>query len=167
MISHSFKENELLTGISILAVLKHTNQLELTKCILIEPLLSYSQVLRFLKNSNTESSQLSFINRSKFILVTNRNTTNNSVSLLLDKTKENDCTEANVRDELMKFRGSSKSNTIHGYIDNICKLSPTVLLHFFRKVDLVSTDIDLFEDIRKKIRIVFSIPLCICKRRYL
>lgn len=101
---------------------------------------------------NTESSQLSFINRSKFILVTNRNTTNNSVSLLLDKTKENDCAEANVRDELMKFRGSSKSNTIHGYIDNICKLAPTVLLHFFRKVDLVSTDIDLFEDIRKKIK---------------
>ena len=46
---------------------------------------------------NTESSQLSFINRSKFILVTNRNTTNNSVSLLLDKTKENDCAEANAQ----------------------------------------------------------------------
>lgn len=58
MISHSFKENELLTGISILAVLKHTNQLELTKCILIEPLLSYSQVLRFLKNANTKARSL-------------------------------------------------------------------------------------------------------------
>ena len=51
---HTLKENELLTGISILAVLRHTNQLELSKCILIEPLLSYSQVLNSLKRSNTK-----------------------------------------------------------------------------------------------------------------
>lgn len=40
----SLKENELLTGISILSVLRYTKQMELSKCILIEPLLSYSQV---------------------------------------------------------------------------------------------------------------------------
>lgn len=50
---HTLKENELLTGISILAVLRHAKQLELSKCILIEPLLSYSQVLNALKRSNT------------------------------------------------------------------------------------------------------------------
>lgn len=49
----SFKENELLTGISILAVLRHTQKLELSKCMLIEPLLSYSQVLKALKRSNS------------------------------------------------------------------------------------------------------------------
>lgn len=51
---YSLKENELLTGISILAVLRHTKQLELSKCILIEPLLSYTQVLNTLKRSNTK-----------------------------------------------------------------------------------------------------------------
>lgn len=50
---NSLKENELLTGISILAVLRHAKHLELSKCILIEPLLSYSQVLNSLKRSNT------------------------------------------------------------------------------------------------------------------
>lgn len=49
----SLKENELLTGISILAVLRHADQLELSKCVLIEPLLSYSQVLRSLKRTNS------------------------------------------------------------------------------------------------------------------
>ncbi len=49
----SLKENELLTGISILAVLRHAGQLELSKCVLIEPLLSYSQVLRSLKRTNS------------------------------------------------------------------------------------------------------------------
>ncbi len=53
METYSLKENELITGISILAVLRHTQQLELSKCILIEPLLSYSQVLRALKRSNS------------------------------------------------------------------------------------------------------------------
>lgn len=50
---YSLKENELLTGISIIAVLRHTQQLELSKCMLIEPLLSYSQVLKALKRTNS------------------------------------------------------------------------------------------------------------------
>ncbi len=50
---YSLKENELLTGISILAVLRHTQQLELSKCMLIEPLLSYSQVIKALKRNNS------------------------------------------------------------------------------------------------------------------
>lgn len=50
---YSLKENELLTGISILAVLRHTQHLELSKCMLIEPLLSYSQVLKALKRTNS------------------------------------------------------------------------------------------------------------------
>lgn len=51
---NSLKENELLTGISILAVLRYTQQLELSKCVLIEPLLSYSQVLGSLKRANSK-----------------------------------------------------------------------------------------------------------------
>lgn len=49
----SFKENEIIAGISILAVLKHIGSLEVTKCLLIEPLLSYSTVSQKLKKSNT------------------------------------------------------------------------------------------------------------------
>ena len=50
---HSFNENELLTGISILAVLRHTKQLELSKCMLIEPILSYSAALQSLCRTNS------------------------------------------------------------------------------------------------------------------
>ena len=48
-----FRDNELLTGISILAVLRFTKKLELSKCMLVEPLLSYSKVLTSLKRSNS------------------------------------------------------------------------------------------------------------------
>lgn len=49
----SFKENELIAGISILAVLKYSSRLEVTKCLLIEPLLSYTSVTQKLKKENT------------------------------------------------------------------------------------------------------------------
>lgn len=51
---HSFKSNEILTGIAILSVLKITKELEITKCLLIEPLLSYKSIRNYLKNSNSK-----------------------------------------------------------------------------------------------------------------
>lgn len=49
----TFRDNELITGISILAVLSYTKKLELSKCMLIEPLLSYSNVIKGLKRTNS------------------------------------------------------------------------------------------------------------------
>lgn len=49
-----FQKNELLTGIAILAVLKKAKELEVTKCLLIEPLLSYRIMRNYLKNSNSK-----------------------------------------------------------------------------------------------------------------
>lgn len=53
----SFRDNELITGISILAVLNYTKKLEFSKCLLIEPLLSYARVVKGLsrRNSNIKS----------------------------------------------------------------------------------------------------------------
>lgn len=49
----SFRDNELITGISILAVLNYTKKLEFSKCLLIEPLLSYSRVVKGLSRRNS------------------------------------------------------------------------------------------------------------------
>lgn len=49
----SFCSNELLTGISILSVLSNTKELEVAKCVLIEPMLNYKDLRATLKNSNT------------------------------------------------------------------------------------------------------------------
>lgn len=51
---HSFQNNEILTGIAILSVLKNTKKLEITKCLLIEPLLSYKSIRDYLKNANSK-----------------------------------------------------------------------------------------------------------------
>jgi hypothetical protein len=50
---NSLKDNELITGISILAVLRHVKRMEILKCMLIEPILSYTKVLRLLKRANS------------------------------------------------------------------------------------------------------------------
>ena len=49
----TFRDNELVTGISILSVLMHTKRLEMSKCMLIEPLLSYTRVLKSLTRVNS------------------------------------------------------------------------------------------------------------------
>lgn len=51
-IIHSFQSNEILTGIAILSVLKNTKKLEITKCLLIELLLSYKSIRDYLKKNN-------------------------------------------------------------------------------------------------------------------
>ena len=48
---HSFQSNELLTGIAILSVLRNTKKLEITKCLLIEPLIDI-RIEDYLKKSN-------------------------------------------------------------------------------------------------------------------
>ncbi len=50
---NTLKNNELVTGISILAVLKHAQNVEISKCMLIEPILSYTKVLQLLCRANS------------------------------------------------------------------------------------------------------------------
>ena len=85
MISNTFKNNELITGISILAVLRYVFQMEAAKCMLIEPFLSYDKILQLMCRSNssiksvedfmiTESITFSNFNeryREKFMLSVN------------------------------------------------------------------------------------------------
>ena len=49
----SFRDNELIAGISILAVLRRAKQLDIAKCMLIEPILSYSMVMNVFKRKKS------------------------------------------------------------------------------------------------------------------
>lgn len=52
--TYTFQNNELLAGISILSVLRITSKLEISKCLLIEPLLSYKSIRSYLKRANSK-----------------------------------------------------------------------------------------------------------------
>lgn len=54
---YTFQGNEIVTGISILSVLSLVNKMEITKCLIIEPLLNHNALLKMLsrKNSNVRS----------------------------------------------------------------------------------------------------------------
>jgi hypothetical protein len=49
---HSFYNNEILTGIAILSVLYQVRELEISKALLVQPILSYRGVLSFVKKKN-------------------------------------------------------------------------------------------------------------------
>lgn len=70
---NTFRDNELLSGISILAVLRHTSNMEISKCMLIEPLLSYSKVLRLLKRSNSSVKSIEDLIIKESIVFSNFN----------------------------------------------------------------------------------------------
>lgn len=53
MESNSLSNNELITGISILAVLRYSKIMEISKCMLIEPLMSYHKVTQLLERKNS------------------------------------------------------------------------------------------------------------------
>lgn len=70
---NKFKNNELITGISILAVLKYMKHIEISKCMLIEPLLSYSKVLQLLSRSNSSIKSIEDLIIKESIVFTNFN----------------------------------------------------------------------------------------------
>ncbi|WP_312941696.1 three component ABC system middle component [Oscillibacter sp.] len=51
---HSFYNNEILTGIAILSVLHEVEELEVSKALLVQPILSYRGVLNFVKKKNVK-----------------------------------------------------------------------------------------------------------------
>lgn len=100
----------------------------------------------------TIESQKLFIQRGSFIFVTNRNACKNQVSSLINSVKQNTCTGTNAKKELHRIKKLTKSSTIQEYIDDVCKLAPSILGSFFSKIELVSTEDDLFFEIRQGIR---------------
>ena len=109
MYIYELKDNELITVISLLSTLKHVDQMEIAKCMLIEPLLSYSKVLQLLRKSNSsvksvedlimkESITFSNFNeryRDKFILSINSIILFKKMGLL------------NVEENMIIFRGNN------------------------------------------------------------
>lgn len=70
---NTLKNNELLTGISILSVLKYVQHMEISKCMLIEPLLSYTKVLNLLRRTNSSIKSIEDLIIKECITFTNFN----------------------------------------------------------------------------------------------
>ncbi len=70
---HSFYNNEVLTGIAILSVLYQVRELEISKALLIQPILSYSGVLNFVKKKNAKIRSIEELIVKKSLHFTNFN----------------------------------------------------------------------------------------------
>ena len=104
------------------------------------------------EHRDSMDSQKQFLQNSGFIFATNRNTCQNRISELIDEVKRNACTGTNAKKTLREIKKLTKSSTIQGYIDDVCRLSPSVLCLFFSKIEFVSTIDDLFAEIRSGIK---------------
>lgn len=101
---------------------------------------------------DTIDAQKVFIQGSQFVFATNRNTCQNTVSDLVVSIKQNTCTGSNAKKTLLGIKKLTKSNVVQEYISNVCKLSPSILCAFLSKVEFVTTNADLFSEIRRGIR---------------
>lgn len=100
----------------------------------------------------TVCAQKAFIQKSKFIFATNRNTCQNDISNLVTAIKDKAISAASVRTQIQEIKQSTTNKTIRNYIDDVLNLSATLLVAFLSKVDFVPTDSDLFEELRSEIR---------------
>lgn len=50
----TFYNNELITGLSILTILRETQKMEVSKLLLVHPILSYKGIIEFLKDKRTK-----------------------------------------------------------------------------------------------------------------
>jgi hypothetical protein len=70
---HSFYNNEILTGIAILSVLYQVRELEISKALLVQPILSYRGVLSFVKKKNTQIRSIEELIAKRSLQFTNFN----------------------------------------------------------------------------------------------
>lgn len=99
-----------------------------------------------------KDAQKAFVDNSKFILVTNRSISGNSVVTLADSIKKGNFSATDAKKELKNIRSTSTDKSIHQYIDDVLALSGTILLSFLKKIEFVTTDSNLFNKIRDGIR---------------
>lgn len=79
---------------------------------------------------NTEESQLNFIGKTEFMLVTNKSQTSNCRFFDVLEPKKNS------REQLSLLQTQTKNTTIKDYIQNVLNLSDTVLTAFLKKIHL-------------------------------
>lgn len=101
---------------------------------------------------DSTAAQKEFIQKSSFVLATNRNACQNDIFALIESIKQSKCTGANAKKKLLEIKQLTKSNAIQGYIDDVCQLNTSVISAFFAKIDFVSTEADLLKDIYRGIR---------------
>lgn len=100
---------------------------------------------------DTAATQKQFLQNSSFIFATNRNTCQNRVTELIDAVKENTCTGTIPKKTLREIKKLTRNTTIQGYIEDVSKLTPSILCLFLSKIEFVSTADDLFTEIRRGI----------------
>lgn len=101
---------------------------------------------------DTACKQKDFIQKSRYILATNRNTCQNVISNLVASAKEKSITATKAASTIKKIKQNTKNEIIRNYIDDVLALSASVLLAFLSKIEFISSKANLFEEIREEIR---------------
>ncbi|MGN7804925.1 hypothetical protein ACTJKE_19705 [Ensifer sp. 22521] len=83
----------------------------------------------------TVPSQLAFIEKTGFLLASNKSDNDKNTMLVsIDAFKAGTKTHAELVADVTSLKAQSKDATIHGYIDDVLKLDPTVSQRFFSQL---------------------------------
>jgi hypothetical protein len=152
---------ELNADLQILVQLKHTTQKNVDGSLkglttldvdLWKTLSNWAQVLSDPEDGRENvSDQLLFVEKTKFLLVSNKSNSKNDFILALERNKLLKISDKELLDEVEKIQQKTDSDVIKAYIQNIIKLDVTVLFKFLRNVVFELNEDDIISRIKKSI----------------
>jgi hypothetical protein len=95
-------------------------------------------------NRKAEKEQLEFVNKTDFLLVSNKSENEkNKILLLLKELRDGSKSFDDIKSEIESLHGSTKDEAIKSYIGDVLALNATVAEHFFKNLsfDLGCDDI--------------------------
>lgn len=99
-----------------------------------------------------KTAQIAFVKKANFILVVNRRIDNNEVVKKLQQAKDEKLTATTIKTYLRDLKLKTSDQIIKEYIDNVYKLSASVISVFFSNITIISSTSNIFEEIRESIR---------------
>lgn len=104
-------------------------------------------------NQKLENEQLELLDKTKFVLATNKNVNSNSFVSYVKEYQAQNKKISDVCDLLDKLLNSVKDTSKNKkYLNNLKRVSKNVLKEFLIRIEFIDTGDDIVEDIKKSIR---------------
>lgn len=105
-----------------------------------------------ISEKNAIDEQMSLIERTQFVLATNKDIDSNTFVIYIDRCNKKKNSDSDIIAFLDGLLCKAKSKKIKGYLSNIKKLSVNVLKAFIKKIEIINTGDSIIDDIKKAIR---------------
>ena len=105
-----------------------------------------------IEGRNEKTAQIAFVGKANFLLIVNRKIDDNEVVKHIQRVKDEKLSGTTIKDYLKSVRQKTSDKAIKAYINNVNKLSASVISSFFSSITIVNSVSNIFDEIRESIR---------------